>query len=70
MNPDREGRIKALAQEIHEETGSHDQLRNWYLAASFIDSFPSHDFQVIRFGKNTVIQTKNFKGYGVSWILR
>lgn len=42
----REHRIRALAYRIHQVTSRTDEKANWYQAASLIDAYPSHDFDV------------------------
>jgi hypothetical protein len=42
----REHRIRALAYRIHQLTGSQDAQANWYRAATLVDTYPSHDFDV------------------------
>ena len=42
----RENRIRALARRIHQVTGRTDEKANWHQAASLIDAYPSHDFDV------------------------
>jgi hypothetical protein len=51
----REHRIRALAYRIHEASGRDDAEANWHQAATLIDTYPSHDFEVRQEGKKSAI---------------